>query len=58
VIRWDRLGTPAATDKRLVENIDLTPTLERAAGAALTPVDGKSLLPLLQRQGVRGDSTC
>jgi N-acetylglucosamine-6-sulfatase len=52
VIRWDRLGVPAAIDKRLVENIDLTPTLERAAGAALTPVDGKSLLPLLQRQRV------
>jgi len=52
VIRWDRLGAPAANDKRLVENIDLTPTLERAAGAALTPVDGKSLLPLLQRQRV------
>ena len=52
VIRWDRVGAPAANDKRLVENIDLTPTLERAAGAALTPVDGKSLLPLLQRQRV------
>ncbi len=52
VIRWDRLDVPAATDKRLVQNIDLTPTLERAAGATLTPVDGKSLLPLLQHQHV------
>ena len=53
VIRWDRLGLPATTNKRLVENIDLAPTLERAAGATLTPVDGKSLLPLLQREPVK-----
>ena len=52
VIRWDRLNAPAATEKRLAENIDLTPTFERAAGVDLTPVDGMSLLPLLQRQRV------
>jgi len=52
VIRWDRLNTGARTDKHLVENIDLTPTLERASGTSLTPVEGEDLLPLLTRQRV------
>jgi len=52
VIRWDRLGTPPTTEKRLVENIDIAPTLERAGDAALTPADGNNLIPILQRQKV------
>jgi N-acetylglucosamine-6-sulfatase len=52
VIRWDRLATPPTTNKRLVSNVDLAPTLEQAASADVLPADGRSLLPLLRRQRV------
>lgn len=58
VIRWDRLGAPAAKDKRLVENMDLTPTLERAAALLSPRSTGRACCPCCNDSGCRGDNTC
>jgi N-acetylglucosamine-6-sulfatase len=48
VVRWDRVISSPATDRHLVENIDVAPTLVGAADAASETFDGRSLLPLLR----------
>ncbi len=53
VIRWDRLGGVPRTQPRLVENIDLAPTLVQAASAHATGFDGRTLMPLLTGQSVK-----
>jgi arylsulfatase A-like enzyme len=48
-------GSRAGTDPRPVSNVDVAPTIAELAGVTLAPpVDGRSLLPLLQRRNVRG----
>jgi N-acetylglucosamine-6-sulfatase len=47
VARWDALGVGARRENRLALNIDLAPTIARAAGATVRRRDGRSLLPLL-----------
>ncbi|MBB3696643.1 sulfatase-like hydrolase/transferase [Flammeovirga yaeyamensis] len=44
------------TSDALVENIDVFPTVAAACGLDLTDVDGKSLLPLLDRPKKKGDA--
>jgi len=46
-IRWDRLPGTAPTRTRLVQNLDIAPTILDAAEATLPGVEGESLLPLL-----------
>ena len=53
VIRWDRLGGVPRTETRLVENIDVAPTLVQAASAHATGFDGRTLMPLLTGQSVK-----
>jgi arylsulfatase A-like enzyme len=47
VIRWDRVIGAASTDGRLVQNVDLAPTIVQAAGASASSFDGRTLMPLL-----------
>jgi arylsulfatase A-like enzyme len=49
VVRYDRLtrGIPRE-EPRLVANLDLAPTLARAAGAGLPGAEGRNLLPLIR----------
>jgi N-acetylglucosamine-6-sulfatase len=46
-IRWDRLPATTPTRTRLVQNLDIAPTILDAEGATLPGVDGESLVPLL-----------
>ena len=48
LIRWDRIVRPGVLEPKLVENIDLAPTLVDAASASGSGFDGRSLMPLLQ----------
>jgi len=49
VVRADAIvGEGARTDRHLVANIDLAPTIAATAGVNLPGVDGQSLLPLLE----------
>jgi N-acetylglucosamine-6-sulfatase len=46
-VRFDRAGV-SGKDAHLVGNVDLAPTIADAAGATLTGMEGRSLLPLLR----------
>ncbi len=49
IVRWPGVVAPGRVEERLVQNIDLAPTLCEIAGAAPLPgVHGASLLPLLE----------
>lgn len=49
VVRADAIvGEGARTDRHLVANIDLAPTIAEAAGVKLPGADGQSLLPLIE----------
>ncbi|MGH3027784.1 MAG: sulfatase-like hydrolase/transferase [Gaiellaceae bacterium] len=47
VVRYDGVAQTAGTSSRLVANIDLAPTIARAAGVAAPGADGRSFLGLL-----------
>jgi arylsulfatase A-like enzyme len=52
VIRYDPLTWGGRKDRHLALNIDVAPTFAALAGAQpSTPVDGRSLLPILRRRG-------
>lgn len=49
IVRWPGVVAPGRVEERLVQNIDLAPTLCELAGAAPLPsAHGTSLLPLLE----------
>ena len=48
VARWDQLDMPHRVENRFALNIDLAPTITRAAGITVRGRDGRSLLPLLR----------
>ena len=53
VVRYDALQKPARVERRMVVNVDLAPTLTRAAGRRIAGREGRSILPLLRnRTGV------
>jgi arylsulfatase A-like enzyme len=52
VVRWDALGMRARRVKRAALNIDLAPTITRAAGVKVPGRDGRSLIPLLRDRPV------
>jgi len=52
VIRYDPLTAEPRTDRRLVLNVDLAPTLAGLAGTAAPGAEGVSLLPLLRGEDV------
>ena len=45
VVRYDRLGLPARTERRLALNVDLAPTIAEPAGLEVEGVEGRSLIP-------------
>lgn len=48
VVRYDpAVATPGLVDPHLVLNVDVAPTVAAATGVDIPPVDGRSLLPLL-----------
>jgi len=51
VIRYDPLIQEPRTDDHLVGNIDVAPTVSELVGATARGADGRSLLPLLLRDG-------
>jgi N-acetylglucosamine-6-sulfatase len=51
VVRYDPLTGDARGDAHLVANADLAPTFAELAGIPAPGVQGRSLLPLLQRSG-------
>jgi N-acetylglucosamine-6-sulfatase len=51
VVRYDALGVGPRVDQHLALNIDLAPTMARAAGTSAPGADGRSLLPLLSAPG-------
>ena len=54
VVRYDPVvQDPGRSDDHLVLNIDVAPTVEDATGIAAPPMDGRSLLPLLDASAPR-----
>jgi arylsulfatase A-like enzyme len=51
VIRWDRVIDAPHNEAKLIENVDLAPTLVQAAGASAGGFDGRTLMPLLTGGG-------
>ncbi len=53
VVRFDPAGTSGTVDPRMVANIDFAPTFLEVAGATATvPIEGRSLMPLIQQAPV------
>lgn len=51
IVRWPRVFAPAMDNTTLVSLTDVAPTiLEMASAPALTDIDGRSLLPLVNKQ--------
>ena len=57
-VRWPGRVPPGVASDRLVTHMDIVPTLLEAAGAdAPSPVDGRSLLPLVESAVRRTDAS-
>lgn len=52
VLRYDPLASEPRTDRNLVTNIDVAPTLAELGGALSPAADGRSLVPLLEGTSV------
>jgi N-acetylglucosamine-6-sulfatase len=49
IVRWDGVVAAGATDRHLVSNMDIAPTLAAIGGVDAPDVEGMSLLPVLTR---------